>query len=86
VGPLFTKSPRGLVFSETYTLRWCCSQLRFFFPVAQATSRQDYEHHHQHSKAEHSIWTAKEEMRHKILRFCKKGVYVDLWAALSCTP
>ena len=73
------------MFSETYPLRWCCSQLRFFFPVAQATSRQDYEHH-QHPKAEHSIWTAMEGMCHKILRFCKKGVYVNPWAALSCTP
>ena len=40
------------MFSETYTLGWCYSQFGFFFPVAQATSRQDYEHHHQHPKAE----------------------------------
>ena len=33
-----------------------------------------------------SIWTAKERMAHKILRFCKKGVYADPWAALSCIP
>src|SRR5215203_4467151 len=31
-----------------------------------------------------SICTAKERMRHNILRFCKKAVYVNPWAALVC--
>jgi hypothetical protein len=31
-----------------------------------------------------SICTAKERMRHNILRFCKKAVYVYPWAALGC--
>ena len=31
-----------------------------------------------------SICIAKARMRHNILRFCKKGVYVNPWAALGC--